>query len=63
MSRNQIKPMVKANLDEVISWRRHFHEFPELSFEEFETSKFVAEKLNKMGFEVKNNVGRYRAGI
>ena len=48
MCRNQIKPMVKANLDEVISWRRHFHEFPELSFEEFETSKFVAEKLNKM---------------
>ena len=54
---NQIKPMVKANLDEVISWRRHFHEFPELSFEEFETSKFISEKLNKMGFEVKNNVG------
>ena len=57
MCRNQIKSMVKENLDEVISWRRHFHEFPELSFEEFETSKFIAEKLNKMGFEVKNNVG------
>ena len=54
---NQIKPMVKANLDEVISWSRHFQEFPELSFEEFETSKFISEKLNKMGFEVKNNVG------
>ncbi|KAL4494516.1 hypothetical protein ABPG72_004418 [Tetrahymena utriculariae] len=41
---------------EVIQIRRCVHENPELGFEEFETSKFVAEKLEKLGYEVIKNV-------
>jgi amidohydrolase len=26
---------------EIIGWRRHIHENPELSFKEFETAKYV----------------------
>jgi len=45
------------NFDEVVSWRRHMHQYPELSFKETETAKFIAEKLESFGLEVKKNVG------
>jgi len=35
----------------VIADRRHFHQHPELGFEEFETAKFVTERLQAMGIE------------
>jgi len=46
-----------ANEEQVKNWRRHFHEYPELSFEEFDTSAFVAARLEEMGCGVKRNVG------
>ena len=33
---------------ELIEWRHHLHSFPELGFEEYKTSDFVAEKLSQM---------------
>ena len=49
------------NLDEMynqmVEWRRHFHQYPELSFEEFETSKKIAEILTSYGIEVRKGVG------
>jgi amidohydrolase len=36
---------------EIIGWRRHIHEHPELSFEEHETAKFVEWKLRRWGLE------------
>jgi amidohydrolase len=36
----------------VIAWRRHFHEYPELSNREVETGKVVAEHLRKLGLSV-----------
>lgn len=42
--------------EQVIQWRRHFHQHPELSNQEFETGKTIAEQLRKMGMEVKTNV-------
>ena len=44
-----IQKLVEAVQDEVIEWRRHFHENPELSFEEVETSKYVYDKLQSFG--------------
>ncbi len=35
----------------VIADRRHFHEHPELGFEEVETSRIVAERLRSFGFD------------
>jgi carboxypeptidase Ss1 len=43
--------------EEIISIRRHLHENPELSFEEFDTSKFVAVKLKSLGISVRTGVG------
>lgn len=39
-----------------ITWRRDFHQNPELSNREFRTSKLVAEHLRNLGLEVKTGV-------
>ncbi|ABO67635.1 M20 metallopeptidase family protein [Geobacillus thermodenitrificans] len=44
---------------EVIKWRRYFHQYPELSFEEKRTSKVVGEFLKSIGLHVKENVNGY----
>lgn len=36
----------------------HLHAHPELSFEEHETAKRMAQELRKLGFEVTENIGR-----
>ncbi|HSU79162.1 MAG TPA: amidohydrolase, partial [Candidatus Angelobacter sp.] len=35
--------------EDVVEWRRHFHQNPELSFEEVSTAQFVYEKLKSFG--------------
>ncbi len=35
--------------EEVIEWRRHLHQYPELSFQEEKTAQFVFEKLESFG--------------
>jgi amidohydrolase len=46
---------VRDDVDEilpgVVADRRHLHEHPELGFQEFETAKFVAERLDSLGVE------------
>jgi metal-dependent amidase/aminoacylase/carboxypeptidase family protein len=45
--------------EDIINTRRHLHMYPELSGEEKETSRFVAERLKTLGLEVQTNVGGY----
>ncbi|MFC2949414.1 M20 metallopeptidase family protein [Virgibacillus sediminis] len=45
-------------LNELIKWRRTFHQHPELSFREFGTSQFVVETLQKMeGMNIERGIG------
>lgn len=44
-----VKNLIEKNKDYIIEMRRYFHMHPELSFEEFETTKKIAEELEKMG--------------
>lgn len=47
-----------ANYEATVSWRRHLHENPEPSFEEYETRKYIAEKLRSFGYEeVEEGIG------
>ncbi|MBA2776185.1 MAG: amidohydrolase [Chloroflexia bacterium] len=49
---------VEEILPGVVADRRHLHEHPELAFEEYETSKFVSERLASLGVEdLKTGVG------
>ena len=43
--------------DEVIAWRRHFHQHPELSAHEVETSAFICRQLDEMGVEYRRVQG------
>jgi amidohydrolase len=45
----KIKSLSQQYLDIVIGIRRHIHSNPELSFSEFNTSKYIASELNKLG--------------
>ncbi|MBM7585731.1 amidohydrolase [Bacillus pakistanensis] len=48
-----LKQLVKSVEDEVIELRRYFHQHPEVSGEEFETSKKIQEKLHQAGIPFK----------
>ncbi len=49
---------VEEILPGVVADRRHLHENPELAFEEYETSKFVAERLASLGVEdIRTSIG------
>jgi len=49
MLKDRIKSLAQAYKQEVIDLRRHLHSHPELSFKEYQTAAFVAEKLKAIG--------------
>ena len=55
----KIKTLAKNYAPEFIAVRHYLHAHPELSYQEFETSKFVQNKLKELGipFEVKATTG------
>lgn len=52
----KIKQLAARYKDEFIAIRHHLHAHPELSYKEYETSKFVQNKLKEMGIEFKNGL-------
>lgn len=44
--------------EELIEWRRDFHQHPEIGFEVQRTAGIVADELEKMGYRVKRGVGK-----
>ena len=56
---NKIKHLAKTYSEEFVEVRHHLHAHPELSFEEFNTSAFIQEKLKTWGihYEVMANTG------
>jgi len=61
MLKEKIKELAKQNHEEVVRIRRHLHQNPELSFEEVQTGKFIAEKLND--YEIPNEHGWAENGV
>ena len=59
MLQNKIKELAKKYAPECITIRHHLHAYPELSYKEFETSKYVQEKLTALGipFEIMATTG------
>ena len=55
----QIKNLAKKYAAEIISIRHHLHANPELSYQEFETSKFIQQQLTALNipFEIKATTG------
>lgn len=44
--------------EDIICWRRHLHQYPELSFEEVETVRFVKEKLEQLNFDIEYPIAK-----
>ena len=45
-------------MPQVIAWRRHLHQYPELSNREFKTAKYVEDHLRRLGLEVRTGVAK-----
>ena len=54
--KEKIKSLAKSSLPEVIAIRRHLHANPELSFEEINTSNFIAFKLKEYNIPFKQGI-------
>jgi amidohydrolase len=62
----QLNPKLIATIDteakaidpKVVEWRRHFHQFPELSNREYKTGARIAGFLQQLGLEVKYPVAK-----
>jgi amidohydrolase len=53
---DQIKSLSTEYRDETVAVRRHLHANPELSYKEYKTARFVAEKLQSYGVSVREGV-------
>ena len=54
--RTQIAALSEEIEAKVIQWRRHFHQYPELSNREFKTAAKIEEILRKLDVEIKTQV-------
>jgi len=62
----QVNKKLQAKLDKqatemeqkVIEWRRHFHQYPELSNQETKTATYIAEYLQSLGLKVQTGVAK-----
>ncbi|MDV3310705.1 MAG: amidohydrolase [Cyclobacteriaceae bacterium] len=53
---SKIDKMASEVEPKVIEWRRHFHQYPELSNREFKTAEKVAEHLRALGIETTTGI-------
>jgi amidohydrolase len=53
--KDKVYELTEKFFPETIEIRRHIHQNPELSFEEYSTSAFICSKLKEWGIEYKNN--------
>lgn len=51
-----IQPKIDAVMPKVVTWRRDFHQHPELSNQEFRTAGIIADHLRALGMEVQTEV-------
>jgi amidohydrolase len=51
-----VREEIRALNDQLVADRRHFHQYPELGFEERETSDYVADRLRSLGIETQTGI-------
>ncbi|MCW8833412.1 MAG: amidohydrolase [Colwellia sp.] len=57
-SMSQVATLATQIETDVIKWRRHFHQYPELSNREFETAKTIASYLESLGLDVQTGIAK-----
>ncbi len=56
MDKEKVKQLAASFHSEVIAMRRHLHQYPELSFKEVNTSKYIWDKLDEIGITQKQKM-------
>lgn len=56
--KNKLEKQYKNIEQQVIDWRRDFHQYPELSNREFKTAEKIAAHLRSLGIEVQTGVAK-----
>lgn len=56
MLKEKIQRLAKAYQSKVIEIRQHLHAHPELSYQEVETGKYIAQQLEKMGIPYEHGI-------
>ncbi|MDB4897645.1 MAG: N-acyl-L-amino acid amidohydrolase, partial [Firmicutes bacterium] len=59
ITKEQIWSLARAAHPFAVAARRQLHQHPELSFQEQETSAFVAAQLQELGYEIQTGLGGY----
>ena len=54
--KERIRELARYNHFQIMAIRRHLHENPELSFQEFNTAKYIATTLKNKGFKVQEGI-------
>ena len=54
--KDRIKELSKGLYTQMLDWRRHLHENPELSFEEHSTMAYISSILTEIGVDHKTGV-------
>jgi len=54
---SDFRTQAEAMFEQLVAWRRDFHQHPELGFQEMRTSGIVAGHLHELGIEVQQGVG------
>ena len=52
----EVEILINQIEQQVIEWRHHFHQYPELSNREFETAKTIAAHLKDLGLEIRTGI-------
>ena len=55
----ELDRLIAASEPQLLEWRRHLHQHPELSNREVETAKYVAEQLRSFGLEPQAGIARH----
>ena len=53
---NKIKKIANLNFERIVKARRHLHQNPELSFKEFNTSKYIQDFLRENNISFKSGI-------
>lgn len=52
METNRIKSLAEQYFSDMVEVRRHLHRHPEVSYQEYETTEYIVEKLQELGIHV-----------
>lgn len=58
LAATDISSMASKIEPQVIEWRHHFHQNPELSNREFKTAEYIAKYMRSLGMEVQTGIAR-----